>query len=129
MFFAALLGVSLVPVLMLLFVRGKITPEAKNPINRFLIWLTSHLFISCCASAGSHSSSRCSSWCDGLSLHPPWQGIHAATHEGDILFMPTAVPGMTVGEATKVLQIQDRMLRQFPEVDRFWQGRPVGDPN
>src|SRR5207244_13315991 len=38
MFFAALLGVSLVPVLMLLFVRGKITPEAKNPINRFLIW-------------------------------------------------------------------------------------------
>src|SRR5712672_698624 len=38
MFFAALLGISLVPVLMLLFVRGRITPEAKNPINRFLIW-------------------------------------------------------------------------------------------
>src|SRR5882762_5118689 len=38
MFFAALLGVSLVPVLMLLFVRGKITPEARNPVNRFLIW-------------------------------------------------------------------------------------------
>ena len=38
MFFAALLGVTLVPVLMLLFVRGKITPEAKNPVNRFLIW-------------------------------------------------------------------------------------------
>ncbi len=39
MFFAALLGISLVPGLMLLFVRGKITPEAKNPINRFLIWI------------------------------------------------------------------------------------------
>src|SRR6266550_4545287 len=38
MFFAALLGVTIVPVLMLLFIRGKITPEAKNPINRFLIW-------------------------------------------------------------------------------------------
>src|SRR5881628_2148963 len=38
MFFAAFLGISLVPVLMLLFVRGKITPEIKNPINRFLIW-------------------------------------------------------------------------------------------
>ena len=38
MFFAALLGVTLVPVLMMLFIRGKITPEAKNPVNRFLIW-------------------------------------------------------------------------------------------
>src|SRR5881275_2242947 len=38
MFFAALLGVTLVPVLMLIFIRGKITPEIKNPINRFLIW-------------------------------------------------------------------------------------------
>src|SRR3989441_2272237 len=39
MFFAALLGVTLVPVLMLMWVRGKITPEIKNPINRFLIWV------------------------------------------------------------------------------------------
>src|SRR5439155_12845141 len=38
MFFAALLGVTLVPVLMLLWIRGKITPEIKNPVNRFLIW-------------------------------------------------------------------------------------------
>src|SRR5208282_1213178 len=38
MFFAALLGVTLVPVLMLLFIRGKIAPEKKNPVNRFLIW-------------------------------------------------------------------------------------------
>src|SRR5258707_7485413 len=38
MFFASLLGVTLVPVLMIFFIRGKITPEVKNPINRFLIW-------------------------------------------------------------------------------------------
>src|SRR5882762_9533183 len=38
-------------------------------------------------------------------------------NEGDILFMPTAVPGISIGEATKVLQIQDRMLRKFPEVE------------
>src|SRR5205823_5849493 len=38
MFFAAFLGVTLVPVLMLLLIRGKITPEIKNPVNRFLIW-------------------------------------------------------------------------------------------
>src|SRR5213075_2020969 len=38
-------------------------------------------------------------------------------NEGDLLFMPTAVPGIAIGEATKVLQIQDRLLRQFPEVE------------
>src|SRR5205085_11154841 len=38
MFFASVLGVTLVPVLMLLLIRGKITPEIKNPVNRFLIW-------------------------------------------------------------------------------------------
>src|SRR3989475_10780408 len=38
-------------------------------------------------------------------------------NEGDILFMPTAVPGISIAEATKILQIQDRMLRQFPEVE------------
>src|SRR5439155_19159000 len=39
MFFAALLGVTLVPVLMVWLIRGKITPETKNPVNRFLIWV------------------------------------------------------------------------------------------
>ena len=118
MFFAALLGVSLVPVLMLLFVRGRITPEAKNPVNRFLIWayqpfvrfvlrfrwltLIVALLIL------------------GVTVYPfakLGKEFMPPLNEGDILFMPTAVPGMTVTEAVKVLQIQDRMLRQFPEVE------------
>ena len=118
MFFAALLGVSLVPVLMLLFVRGKITPEAKNPINRFLIWAYQPfvnfvlrfrwftLLVALCIV--------------GVTIFPFMKlgkEFMPPLNEGDILFMPTAVPGMTVGEATKVLQIQDRMLRQFPEVE------------
>ena len=52
MFFAALLGVTLVPVLMTLLIRGKITPETKNPVNRFLIWAYRPWSISSCASAG-----------------------------------------------------------------------------
>jgi Cu(I)/Ag(I) efflux system membrane protein CusA/SilA len=118
MFFAALLGVSLVPVLMLLFVRGKITPEAKNPINRFLIWayqpfvnfvlrfrwLT--LIIALLIMVVTVYPFKKL----GKEFMPP-------LNEGDILFMPTAVPGMTVAEATRVLQIQDRMLRKFPEVE------------
>ena len=47
-------------------------------------------------------------------------------NEGTILYMPTAVPGMSITEATKILQIQDRMLRKIPEVEtRLWQGWPV----
>jgi Cu(I)/Ag(I) efflux system membrane protein CusA/SilA len=118
MFFAALLGVSLVPVLMLVFVRGKITSEAKNPVNRFLIWayqpfvhfvlrfrwLTIILALLVMAITVYPFMKL------GKEFMPP-------LNEGDILFMPTAVPGMTVTEATKVLQTQDRMLREFPEVE------------
>ena len=118
MFFAALLGVSLVPVLMLLFVRGKITPEAKNPINRFLIWAYQPFV---------HFVLRFR-WLTilvaliliGVTIIPfakLGKEFMPPLNEGDILFMPTAVPGMTVAEATKVLQVQDRMLREFPEVE------------
>src|SRR4051812_37642474 len=103
MFFAALLGVTLVPVLMLLFIRGKITPEAKNPLNRFLIWayrpfvhfvlrfrrltLIGALLV---MGATVYPFLKL-----GKEFMPP-------LNEGDILFMPTAVPGMAIGEATKI---------------------------
>ncbi len=118
MFFAALLGVTLVPVLMILFIRGRITPEIKNPINRFLIWayrpfvhfvlrfrwLT--LIVALIIVAVTIYPFKKL----GKEFMPP-------LNEGDLLFMPTAVPGIAIGEATKVLQIQDRLLRQFPEVE------------
>src|SRR5712672_2504198 len=118
MFFAALLGVTLVPVLMILFIRGRITPEIKNPINRFLIWAYRPFvhfvlrfrwltllaaFIILAATVYPYRKL-------GKEFMPP-------LNEGDILFMPTAVPGISIGEATKVLQIQDRMLREFPAVE------------
>ena len=118
MFFAALLGVTLVPVLMLLFIRGKITPEIKNPVNRLLIWayqpfvnfvlrfrwLTLMLAFAVMAVTVYPFKKL------GKEFMPP-------LNEGDILYMPTAVPGISIEEATKILQIQDRMLRQFPEVE------------
>ena len=121
MFFAALLGVTLVPVLMLLLIRGKITPESKNPVNRFLIWayqpfvnfvlrfrwLT--LIVALLVLAATiYPFSKL-----GKEFMPP-------LNEGDILYMPTAVPGMSIDEATKILQIQDRMLRKIPEVERVF---------
>jgi Cu(I)/Ag(I) efflux system membrane protein CusA/SilA len=118
MFFASLLGVTLVPVLMIFFVRGKITPEIKNPINRFLIWayrpfvhfvlrfrwLTVIVALAVIAVTIYPFKQL------GKEFMPP-------LNEGDILYMPTAVPGIAIGEATRVLQIQDRLLRQFPEVE------------
>ena len=118
MFFAALLGVTLVPVLMLIFVRGKIALEARNPVNRILVrayrplvnfvlrfrWLTILAALLVMA-ATIYPFSRL-----GKEFMPP-------LNEGDILYMPTAVPGMAIDEAARVLQIQDRMLREFPEVE------------
>ena len=121
MAFAALLGVTLVPVLMVLLIRGKITPEAKNPVNRFLIWMYQPIVrlvlrfrwpvvLIALAILGAtyfpfHKL--------GAEFMPP-------LNEGTILFMPTAVPGMSITEATRILQIQDRMLRTIPEVSRVF---------
>ena len=118
MFFASMLGVVLVPVLMTWLIRGKITPERKNPLNRLLIaiyrpfvdlvlrfrWLT--LFVALVILALTYIPiSRL-----GSEFMPP-------LNEGTILYMPTAIPGISVTEATKILQIQDRILRKFPEVE------------
>src|SRR6266581_189838 len=151
MFFAALLGVTLVPVLMMLFVRGKITPEAKNPVNRFLIWayqpfvhfvlrfrwlslivgfvLVAWVFFPWRFAVTERLQKWGATSLAELSekyLDPlfPYQNLGKEfmppLNEGDILFMPTAVPGISIAEATKILQIQDRMLRQFPEVENVF---------
>src|ERR1700757_1347709 len=118
MFFASILGIVLVPVLMTWLIRGKITPETKNPINRFLIWayqpfvnlalrfrwLTLFLAIVILALTYIPFSRL------GKEFMPP-------LNEGTLLYMPTAVPGISVTEATKILQIQDRILKKFPEVE------------
>src|SRR5262249_51628532 len=118
MFFASLLGVTLVPVLMMLFIRGKITPEKKNPLNRFLIWAYQpfvHFVLrfrwpTLIAALAILGVSVYPFLHLGKEFMPP-------LNENDILYMPTAVPGISLQEATRIVQIQDRMLRQFPEVE------------
>ena len=118
MFFAALLGVTLVPVLMLFLVRGKITPEFKNPVNRLLMWLyepcvnfvLKHRAITLIAALLLMVATIFPYLRLGNEFMPP-------LNEGTLLYMPTAVPGISVGEATKILQIQDRQLRKIPEVE------------
>src|SRR6266576_901769 len=116
MFFASFLGVTLVPVLMLLLIRGKIVPEKDNPINRFLIrtyqplvnfvlryrWFTLGCALVILALTIFPFSRL------GSEFMPP-------LNEGTLLYMPTAIPGMSITEATKILQIQDRQLKKLPE--------------
>ncbi|MGP8237188.1 MAG: efflux RND transporter permease subunit [Limisphaerales bacterium] len=121
MFFAALLGATLVPVLMLLCIRGKITPERKNPVNRFLIWayrpfvhfVLRFRWLTLIAALLVMGATIYPFKKLGKEFMPP-------LNEGDILYMPTAVPGISIDEATKILQIQDRMLREFPEVENVF---------
>ncbi len=117
MFFAALLAVTLTPVLMVLLIRGHITPENKNPINRLLIWLYQPVarfvlrfrWLTLCLALGILSVTV-------IPLRRLGNEFMPALNEGTILFMPTAVPGMTINEATRILQIQDKLLRAIPEV-------------
>ncbi len=117
MFFASLLSVTLAPGLMLLLIRGRIAPESKNPINRILIRLyhpavkavlrfpkTTLLFALIALASTILPFLRL-----GSEFMPP-------LHEGTIIYMPTALPGLSVTPAARILHIQDKMLRQFPEV-------------
>ncbi|HKB90019.1 MAG TPA: efflux RND transporter permease subunit, partial [Opitutaceae bacterium] len=121
MFFAAVLGITLVPVLMTLLIRGKITPEIKNPVNRFLIWVYQPFV---------HFVLRFR-WLTiivallilGATVYPYrklGKEFMPPLNEGTILFMPTAVPGMSINEATRILQLQDRLLKEIPEVERVF---------
>ena len=115
---AALLSVTLVPVLMLFFVRGKILPERKNPVNRFLIWVyrpliqgvlkakTLTIFLAIVALA--------------VSLWPARQlgsEFMPALDEGTLMYMPTTLPGLSVTKAAELMQTQDRIIKSFPEVE------------
>ncbi|MBV2210335.1 MAG: efflux RND transporter permease subunit [Thermomonas sp.] len=114
----ALLSVTLVPALMLLFVRGKIVPEHKNPINRFLIALYRPIIqgvlrhrVATLTVAGV------------LLLASLWPAARLGSefmptlNEGTLLYMPTTLPGLSVTQAGKLLQQQDRIIKTFPEVE------------
>ncbi len=114
---AALLSITLVPVLMLLFIRGKIMPEAKNPINRFMIW--SYRPIIAGVMRWKKLTVALALIVMGLSYYPLSKlgGEFMPTlNEGSLLFMPTSLPGMSITKAAEVLQTQDKIIKSFPEV-------------
>jgi len=115
---AALLSVTLVPVLMSLFVRGKILPEQRNPINRVLIWIYRPVI------AGVMRYKKLTLAFALLMLAASWYpasrlgGEFMPTlNEGTLLFMPLTLPGLPPTKAAELLQTQDRIIKSFPEVE------------
>ena len=114
---AALLSVTLVPVLMLLFIRGHIIAEQKNPINRVLI-AGYKPFISVVLRF-KKTTILLSLTMLGVTWFPLKQigsEFMPTLHEGTLLFMPAALPGMSVTKAAELMQQQDRIIKSFPEV-------------
>ncbi len=114
---AALLSVTLVPALMLVFVRGRMVPEHKNPVNRALIWIywplirtalrfkAATILIALIVLVGSlWPASRL-----GTEFMP-------TLNEGTLFYMPTTLPGLSVTKAAQLLQTQDKIIKTFPEV-------------
>jgi Cu(I)/Ag(I) efflux system membrane protein CusA/SilA len=114
---AAFLSVTLVPVLMLLFIRGHIRPEAENPVNRFLIkiyrpiiagvmnWKKTTIALAVIAMVVSIvPASRL-----GSEFMP-------TLNEGTLFYMPTTLPGLSVTKAAELLQTQNKIIKSFPEV-------------
>ncbi len=115
---SALVSVTLVPVLISLFVRGRIRAERDNPASRVLMRLYMPVIkwvlrypktVVICAVVITALTYIPYSRIGGEFMPP--------LKEGDILYMPTTIPGLSSGEAGRVLQIQDRLLKRFPEVE------------
>jgi len=121
MAFAAIVAITVAPALIIMLLKGKILPEEKHPVSRFLfriyepvinlvlkrpaiVVLIAFLLI--------------------LTIIPLWRKLGSEfmppLNEGSILYMPTTLPGISVTEAGHILQIQDKILKTFPEVERVF---------
>ena len=115
--FSSLLAITLVPPLMLMFIRGRLRPESRNPISRVtqaiylpilrlclrfpkMTLLLNLVFLAVTFPLAFKLGSQ---------FMPP-------LFEGAVLYMPTALPGISIGQATQLMHEQDRVLRSFPEV-------------
>ena len=114
---AAMLSVTLVPVLMLFFIRGRIMPEARNPVNRVLIWL--YRPIIAWVMRWKRSTIALALATLAVSLYPASRlgsEFMPTLNEGTLFYMPTSLPGMSITKAAELLQTQNKIIKSFPEV-------------
>jgi Cu(I)/Ag(I) efflux system membrane protein CusA/SilA len=114
---AALLSVTLVPVLMMLFIRGRIMPEAKNPVNRFLIWIYRPIIAG--VMRWKKATILAALLALAVSIYPASRlgsEFMPTLNEGTLFYMPTSLPGMSITKAAELLQTQNKIIKSFPEV-------------
>ena len=114
---AALLSVTLVPALMVVFVRGRIIPEHRNPLNRFLIWIYRPVIRG--VLKAKTLTILAAVVVLGVTIWPARQlgsEFMPSLDEGTLMYMPTTLPGLSVTKAAELLQVQDRIIKTFPEV-------------
>ena len=116
--FSSILAITLVPALMPLFIRGRLRPESKNPMATLsqavylavlrvcLRWRKTTLLLNLIFLVVTFPLA----WKIGSQFMP-------ALYEGSALYMPTSLPGISITQATQLLQVQDRIIRSFPEVE------------
>jgi len=122
MVLASLLSITLVPVLMTMFIRGRrLKPESVNPVSRFFTWLYEPILRAALRFKWTALFVNFAVvpltipllFVIGSEFMPP-------LYEGSMLYMPTSPPGMSITEATRLLQVQDKLLRQVPEVGQVF---------
>ncbi|MCK5336694.1 MAG: efflux RND transporter permease subunit, partial [Gammaproteobacteria bacterium] len=118
---AAGLSITLVPVLMGYFVRGHITPEHKNPVNRFLIAAYRPLINAVLKMPGKLLIGAV--FIVAIGMWPVTQlgsEFMPDLDEGDLMYMPTTFPGVSIGKAQELLQQTDKLIKTLPEVKRVF---------
>ena len=116
--FSSILAITLVPVLMVIFIRGHLRPESENPFSRW----TQALYLPVLRFCLRYRKTTLLlnliflaitiplAWRIGSQFMPP-------LYEGSSLYMPTALPGISITQASTLLQKQDRIIKSFPEVE------------
>jgi len=118
---AAVLSITMVPILMGLLIRGHIRPANENPVNKALVWgyrpalawVLRHPLVTGLVALLALAATAWPMGDLGSEFMPPLD-------EGDLLYMPSMLPGVSITEARQVLQATDAMIKELPEVARVF---------
>ncbi|HEV2423624.1 MAG TPA: CusA/CzcA family heavy metal efflux RND transporter [Terriglobia bacterium] len=115
--FSSIIAITLVPILMLMFIKGRLHPESENPASRatralylpVLRFCLRHRALTVIINLAFLAATLPLMWRLGSQFMP-------ALYEGSLLYMPTSLPGISITQASVLMQEQDRIIRSFPEV-------------
>jgi len=117
MFFAAIVAITLVPALMVTFLRGKVHPETKHPVSRFIIAIYKPFVFVALRNPKTTVMIGITAILSAIPMIPKiGSEFMPPLNEGDILYMPTTMPNISIEAAKQYMQYQDRVIRSFPEV-------------